>query len=152
AYLPAEWIGGSGVLAVVTTGLILGQRAPRWQSAASRIAERTNWRTVQFVLENTIFVLIGLQVRGIVDAAWHTGLGHPRRVLLGLAPFGAVVLLRPIWIFPLGGMLLRKKHHARVDTALSWAGMRGVVTLAAVFVLPAGTPYRPVLVLLALVV
>ena len=45
AYLPAEHLHGSGVLAVVTAGLILGQNAPLWQSAASRIAERTNWRT-----------------------------------------------------------------------------------------------------------
>jgi CPA1 family monovalent cation:H+ antiporter len=59
AYLPADHFHGSGVIAVVTAGLILGQKAPLWQSAASRIAERTNWRTVQFVLENTVFLLIG---------------------------------------------------------------------------------------------
>jgi monovalent cation/hydrogen antiporter len=160
AYLPAEHIKGSGVLAVVTAGLILGQNAPLWQSASSRIAERTNWRTVQFVLENAVFVLIGLQVRGIVNAAWRTGLGHTRLLLLCAAVLGAVILLRPIWVFP--GIYLprvipvirrgepRPPSGAAVVT--SWAGMRGVVTLAAVFTIPVGTPYRDVLVLLALVV
>lgn len=158
AYLPAEHLHGSGVLAVVTTGLILGQNAPRWQSAASRIAEHTNWRTVQFVLENAVFVLIGLQVRAIVTAAWHSGLPHARLVWLCVAVLGATMLLRPLMIFPvfyLSAWLKRRSGSPpswRALTVISWAGMRGVVTLAAVFVIPVGTAYRPVLVLLALVV
>jgi len=160
AYIPADRIHGSGVLAVVTAGLILGQKAPLWQTAASRVAERTNWRTVQFVLENAVFVLIGLQVRSIIQAAWNAGLGHTRLLLACLAVLGAVVVLRPIWVFPATYLpsfvpLLGRRDPApswKVPTVISWAGMRGVVTLAAVFVIPAGTPYRPVLVLLALVV
>ncbi|MGH8940582.1 MAG: cation:proton antiporter, partial [Actinomycetes bacterium] len=70
AYLPAEAIHASGVLAVVITGLLLGHKSPVLQSAASRLSEQTNWRTVQFVLENAVFLLIGLQVAQIVrDAA-----------------------------------------------------------------------------------
>jgi len=160
AYIPAERIEGSGVLAVVTTGLILGQNAAIWQGAASRIAERTNWRTIQFVLENAVFVLIGLQVRTVVTAAWHAGLGHARLILACLAVLGAVVVLRPIWVFPATYLPRRIPSIRRVDppppwtypTVISWAGMRGVVTLAAVFVIPADTPYHPVLVLMALVV
>jgi monovalent cation/hydrogen antiporter len=160
AYLPAERIDGSGVLAVVTAGLILGQNAPLWQSASSRIAERTNWRTIQFVLENTVFVLIGLQVRRIVEDAWRVGLGHERLVVVCLAVLAAVIVLRPIWIFPgiYGPFLIpavRRSESPPPWTAgvvTSWAGMRGVVTLAAVFTIPDRTPFRPVLILLALVV
>jgi Na+/H+ antiporter len=160
AYLPAEHIKGSGVLAVVTAGLILGQNAPIWQSASSRIAERTNWRTVQFVLENAVFVLIGLQVRGIINAAWNAGLGHGRLLLVCLAVVLAVIVARPMWIFPsiyapkVISAVRRDEERPPVSSVAvtSWAGMRGVVTLAAVFTIPAGTPYRDVLVLLALVV
>ncbi len=65
AFLPAEEIHASGVLAVVVTGLLLGHKAPVLQTAGSRIAENINWRTVQFLLENVVFLLIGLQVRPI---------------------------------------------------------------------------------------
>ena len=65
AYLPAEAIHSSGVLAVVVTGLLLGHKSPVLQSAASRLSEQTNWRTVQFLLENAVFLLIGLQVADI---------------------------------------------------------------------------------------
>jgi Na+/H+ antiporter len=160
AYLPAERIEGSGVLAVVTAGLILGQNAAIWQGASSRIAERTNWRTIQFVLENAVFVLIGLQVRTIVTGAWHAGLGHQRLIIACLAVLGAVVVLRPIWVFPATYVprwipavgRADPKPPWKVPAVISWAGMRGVVTLAAVFVIPANTPYHPVLVLIALVV
>lgn len=160
AYIPAEQIDGSGVLAVVTAGLILGQNAAKWQGAASRVAERTNWRTVQFVLENSVFVLIGLQVRSIVTDAWNTGLGHGRLVVACLAVLAAVVVLRPIWVWPATYLPRKIPAIRRVDppppwqypAVISWAGMRGVVTLAAVFVIPPSTTLRPVLVLIALVV
>ena len=63
AYLPAEELHASGVIAVVTTGLILGHKAPIIQDATSRLNERINWETIQFLLENSVFLLIGLQVR-----------------------------------------------------------------------------------------
>jgi Na+/H+ antiporter len=160
AYLPAEEIGASGVLAVVVTGLILGHKAPVLQSAASRVAERTNWRTIEFVLENSVFLLIGLQVRVIADAAWHAGLGHGQVIGACAAVLGAVIVLRIIWVFP-STYLPRLIPRIRAadppppwtyPAVVSWAGMRGVVTLAAAFVLPDKTPYRPVLVLAAFVV
>ena len=67
AYLPAEELHASGVIAVVTTGLILGHKAPIIQDATSRLNERINWETIQFLLENSVFLLIGLQVRNILD-------------------------------------------------------------------------------------
>ncbi len=66
AFLPAEQVHASGVLAVVVTGLLLGHKAPVVQSAASRISERTYWRTIQHLLENAVFLLIGLQAYRIV--------------------------------------------------------------------------------------
>ena len=66
AYLLAEELHCSGVLAVVVAGLILSHKAYLLQTASSRIFERTNWITIEFLLENTVFFLIGLQVRQIV--------------------------------------------------------------------------------------
>lgn len=156
AYLPAEEIHASGVIAVVTCGMILGHNAQIWQSAASRTAERLNWRTVQFLLESTVFLVIGLQVRAIVDGAWASGLDHGTLVAAAVAVLAAVLLARPIWVF---AWALLARGLGRFDgvplthpTVVSWAGMRGVVTLAAVLLLPADTPQLPVLKLLALVV
>ena len=156
AFLPAEEIHASGVLAVVVTGLLLGHRAPVLQSASSRIAENINWRTVQFLLENVVFLLIGLQVRRILSSvsrthlAWGTVVGSlPRRAAGGRAGPRACgcsarcsslrLLRRPTWSW-------------KVSVIVSWAGMRGVVTLAAVFVLPTATPQRALLTLAAFTV
>lgn len=155
AYLPAEEIHASGVIAVVTCGMILGHNAPAWQSAASRTAERINWRTVQFILESTVFLIIGLQVRAIVEGAWESGLDHGTLLATAVAVLLAVMLARPVWVFT-WALLERAIGRAAVPlthpTVVSWAGMRGVVTLAAVLLLPADTPQLPVLKLLALVV
>ena len=75
AYVAAESFHASGVLAVVVAGLLLGHKAPVIQSASSRIAERLNWRTISFLLENAVFLLIGLQARGIIDAVAEGELG-----------------------------------------------------------------------------
>jgi CPA1 family monovalent cation:H+ antiporter len=156
AYLPAESIHASGVIAVVVCGMILGHNAPAWQSAASRIAERINWRTIQFILESAVFVLIGLQVRGIVEGAWHSDLDHATLVLTALAVVAVTMLARPIWVF--GSSLVSHSlgNGAAVPAGelvvVSWAGMRGVVTLAAVLLLSEDTPLLAVLKLLALVV
>ncbi|MFI9503906.1 Na+/H+ antiporter [Nocardia sp. NPDC052566] len=157
AYLPAEAIGASGVIAVVTCGMILGHGAPVWQSAASRVAERTNWRTVQFILESSVFLIIGLQMRAIIEGAWASGLDHTTLVVAGVAVLAAVMLARAVWVFPFTALFWKLRGtptdadltHAVV---VSWAGMRGVVTLAAVLLLPEDTPQLPVLKLLALIV
>lgn len=156
AYLPAEGIHASGVIAVVTCGMILGHGAPVWQSAASRIAERINWRTIQFILESSVFVIIGLQVRAILEGAWSSGLDHRTLVITALAVLVTTMLARPLWIFP-WSLLVRRLGRSgavplRHSAVVSWAGMRGVVTLAAVLLLPEDTPQLPVLKLLALVV
>ncbi|MEU7768149.1 Na+/H+ antiporter [Nocardia sp. NPDC049190] len=156
AYLPAEGIHASGVIAVVTCGMILGHNAQAWQSAASRTAERINWRTIQFILESVVFVVIGLQMRAILEGAWSSGLNHRTLLLSAVAVLAVTMLARPLWVFP---WTLLPRRLGMVDkvplsypVVVSWAGMRGVVTLAAVLLLPEDTPQLPVLKLLALVV
>jgi Na+/H+ antiporter len=161
AYIAAEnhYIHASGVLAVVVTGLLLGHKAPMIQSAASRMSERTNWRTIQFLLENMVFLLIGLQTRWILDDLRASPLSTGLIVAATAGVFAAVVLLRPIWLIPttlLSRKVLGPSRPGPVSwqglVIISWAGMRGVVTLAAVFTLPQNTPNREALVFIALAV
>ena len=159
AYLPAAAIGGSGFLAVVLTGIWLGYRTPSFQSAESRIAERINWRTVSFLLENAVFLLIGLQLPAIVQAAARTDVGFLPGVLIIAAIYLTMVLARFAWVF--GATLLyrfgperlrERRWDWRTAIAISFAGVRGVVTLAAVFLLPDSTPALGFLQLAAFVI
>jgi monovalent cation/hydrogen antiporter len=160
AYLPAEAIHASGVLAVVVTGLVMGTKAPSMPNGAARLSQRSNWNTVQFLLENSVFLLIGLQVRTIIDGVQDDSLGAAR-IWAGCAIILlAVMLLRPVWVFPATYLprlipAVRRNEPAppwQFAAIVSWAGMRGVVTLAAVLVLPAELEHRSVLVLAAMVV
>jgi Na+/H+ antiporter len=155
AYLPAEAIHGSGVLAVVIAGLILGHKAPSMLSGASRLASRLNWQTIQFLLENMVFLLIGLQVRRIMSEVGDTGIHAWMLVWICTAVLGATILSRVVWMLFIGSgrrLFGSKPWPWSYSAVISWAGMRGVVTLAAAFVLPTDTPQRAVLVLAALVV
>ena len=156
AYLPAEAIHASGVLAVVVTGLLLGHKSPVLQSAASRLSEQTNWRTIQFLLENAVFLLIGLQLPEIISVASDNDVGLPRLVVICLGVLVATILARVVWVFGatalyrFGPERLRRRAWAWAHaTMVAWAGMRGVVTLAAAFLLPHETPQRDILVLAA---
>ena len=160
AYVAAEEISGSGVLAVVIAGLLLGHQAPILQTAGSRIAERLNWRTVQFLLENAVFLLIGLQARWIVAEVAESDVPSADILRLCLATFAAVVVLRLVWVFPVRFLLVRpqadratgQRPSWRYTAVVGWSGMRGVVTLAAAFAIPARFEYRETLILTALVV
>ncbi|WP_240690872.1 MULTISPECIES: Na+/H+ antiporter [unclassified Amycolatopsis] len=161
AYLLAEAVHGSGVLAVVVTGLIQGHQTPRIQSGPSRLASRLNWETVQFLLENMVFLLIGLQVRGILHEVGKSGLSVWQLAGICAAVLAATILTRMLWMVGIGvvkrllktlGLERGKVWPWRYSAVIAWAGMRGVVTLAAAFVLPADTPQRAVLVLAAFVV
>jgi Na+/H+ antiporter len=101
AYLAAEEVHSSGVLAVVVAGLTLSHRSYLMQSASSRIFERTNWATIEFLLENTVFLLIGLQVRQIISDAGDSGLSDGRLLLVCVAVPLTVMLVRPLWVFPM---------------------------------------------------
>ncbi|WP_375486265.1 Na+/H+ antiporter [uncultured Jatrophihabitans sp.] len=155
AFLPAEEIGGSGVLAVVVTGLLLGHKAQVLQTASSRIAENGNWRTVQFLLENVVFLLIGLQVRRLLQTVIDSDLTWTQVVVPCAVVLVTTMVVRIVWVFGAAGLLRllgTRTWDWRTSTVVSWAGMRGVVTLAAVFVLPLKTPQRGLIALCAFVV
>lgn len=159
AFLPAHAVGASGPLAVVAAGLLLGYRAPVVQSAEARVAETVNWRTIRFLLENGVFLLIGLSVPAVLEGAARAGIGTGRAVLTALLVVGAVVVSRLVWslavtaVFRWGPAALRRRSWPwRLNLAVTAAGARGVVTLAAVLLLPESTPDRGLVQLLALAV
>ncbi|MDQ1531914.1 MAG: monovalent cation/hydrogen antiporter [Microbacteriaceae bacterium] len=159
AFLPAYAVGGSGFLAVVVTGIWLGYRSPSFQSAESRVAERINWRTVSFLPENGVFLLIGLQLPAIVRAAAQTHIGLLAGALIIAGIYLAMVVARYVWVYAAtvlyryGPERLRERRWGwRTAFAISFAGVRGVVTLAAVFLLPQRTPQVGFLQLAAFVI
>jgi len=143
AYLPAEQLELSGVLAVVTAGLYIGWRSPIIITPRTRLEVATFWRMVVFLLNGIIFILIGLQlpevVKGLGDESWWT---------LGLYAGGvsaAVVLVRIVWVFAIiyvPELLSRCAGKCgswpdwRNVSIVAWSGMRGVVSLAAALALP----------------
>jgi monovalent cation/hydrogen antiporter len=167
AYIPAEAITipgvpgshGSGVIAVVVAGLVLGHRSPTFQSGRSRLSERVNWATIQFLLENAVFLLIGLQARRIFTAVGTSTLPLNRVILFCAAILITVIVLRLAWVSAARLFLFRRDRDRGHDPppwqhvlVVGWAGLRGVVSLAAVFLIPVGTPYLEVLVLATMVV
>jgi CPA1 family monovalent cation:H+ antiporter len=159
AFIPAQLLHGSGVLAVVVAGLFLGYRSPVIQTAQARIAESLNWRTIQFLLENAVFLFIGLSLASILKGVVEDGPGVWPTVYISAALLAAVFLSRFVWmmfttsIYRFGPQWLRPRGWSwRNGIAVSVAGIRGVVTLAAVFLLPEETPGRAFLQFLAFVI
>jgi Na+/H+ antiporter len=156
AYVTAEVVHGSGVLAVVVAGLVLGHQNPRMQSGASRLQTTAVWRLVGFLLEGFVFLLIGQQLPEVVARLGR----YPVSTIAAVTGItvGVVVLLRPLWLVltqhapralhsRLGGEGdAEEREPAPSDpdrglsgaeiTALSWAGTRGVITLATAFAIP----------------
>ncbi|CAB4728463.1 unannotated protein [freshwater metagenome] len=160
AYVLAEEIHASGVIAVVVAGLLLGHKAPILQTAQSRIAERMNWRTIAFVLENVVFLLIGLQAHMLIEDVGESDVAAGRIAAICAATLVAVIVLRMVWVFVARYALIRPGPDPATGVAppwtytfvLGWAGMRGVVTLAAAFVIPEDTEHREILLLVAFTV
>jgi CPA1 family monovalent cation:H+ antiporter len=159
AFIPAQLIHGSGILAVVVAGLFLGFRSPVIQSAEARIAESINWRTIQFLLENAVFLFMGLALSGILRGVASTGRGVWPTIGIAALLLLALLLSRSLWmlvstaVYRFGPSWLRSRGWSwRTGTAVSFAGIRGVVTLTAAFLLPAQTPGREYLQLLAFAV
>ncbi|MEV7087124.1 Na+/H+ antiporter [Streptomyces sp. NPDC093085] len=145
AYTAAEQVGASGVLAVVVVALHLGHHS--WQvDFATRLQEAAVWKMVAFVLESAVFALIGLQLPVVVRGLGEYGVGEAALYALGV--FAAVVAVRFLWVYP--ATFLPRRLSARIrerepDTTwtapliVGWAGMRGVVSLAIAFSIPAVT-------------
>ncbi len=146
AFIPADQLGVSGVLAVVACGLVLGFRAPEIASPESRMQGYAMWSILTFLLNATLFILIGLQLPVIVDGL----AGEPASQVVGYAALvcAAVIALRYIWQFTLT-LVIRtldrrpsqraRRSSWRFRVVGGWAGMRGAVSLAAALALPLET-------------
>jgi CPA1 family monovalent cation:H+ antiporter len=163
-YLLAEEAHGSGVIAVVVAALILGQRSSR-ASYATRLQDTAVWKTLQFVLESFAFLLIGLQLPTVV--AELKGISASVLAIASVSVLATVIVVRIVWVFLMAFVPRRLSTRIRVNEdkptkaqvfIVAWAGMRGVVSLAAAFAVPATTlsgdvfPGRPQLVFLTFVV
>jgi len=135
AFLPADALGASGVLATVACGLYLGRQASRIMDAETRVQGRAVWEMVVFLLNGLVFVLLGLQMPAVISGLE----AHPfsELVWLPILVSVGVVAIRFVWIFATDVPRLLANHEVwREDVVLSWAGMRGVVSLAAALALP----------------
>jgi monovalent cation/hydrogen antiporter len=146
AFIPAELMGVSAVLAAVTAGVYLGWHTPELTSAQVRLQGLAVWEIVQYLLNALLFVLIGLQLPVVIDALG----GFSTSSLLGYAVLVSVtvIVLRFAWVFAVlhaPKWIARRMSNWRGAVFLSWAGMRGAVSLAAALALPletdAGSPF-----------
>jgi Na+/H+ antiporter len=153
AYLAANAIRASGVLAVVACGLYLSRKSSHFFSPSVRLQAWAVWDSLTFILNGLVFVLIGLQLPYVLETIRDHNL---RTLLVYGAVFSAfLILLRLIWIFPgayLANLVRRRILHqkerlppARQIFVVGWTGMRGVISLAAAIALPQilanGTPF-----------
>ncbi len=152
AFVAAEEIHASGVISVVVVGLLLGHKAPIIQTARSRITERITWRTVAFMLENTVFLLIGLQLDWILEGVRDSTLPVSRIALVCVATLVTVIVVRLVYMYGTWAIRRTDPIPPAWTFLIGWAGMRGVVTLAAAFVIPEDAPHREVLLLVAFTV
>ena len=161
AYLPAEELGVSGVLAVVTAGLVVGRRLGTILSPNSRLLWLTSWKMVGFVLNGLAFILIGLALPDVLAGLRADAM--PLGQLVGLAVLVVAVVIgtRFGWVF-LASLLpgSPRRRIAERDPALAWrltflvgwSGLRGAVSLAAALALPFDFPERNLMLFLTFVV
>ncbi len=165
AYLPAELLHVSGVIAAVIAGVYLGWRSPGLISPPTRLQAIGVWDVLVFVLNVVLFILIGLQLPGILDALEGESTGE--LVLYAAAVAGAVMLTRLVAVFP--ASWLPRKLAIRIRGRdpipswrpvflVGWIGMRGAVALGAALALPLETdsgapfPERDLIIFLAFAV
>lgn len=216
AAIPAEHLGASGLVAAVVAGMVTGRSAARFLSPRHRLSDAQNWRTVELVLEGGVFLVMGLELRSILQEVAAAHLGISSAIGIAALALVATVLIRALYVGPLLGLLkaqakrseqlkpriasLQERFNAtktsvqpapeaarrrrrqfsteeieRFQTRLRrqiadidyflaeplgwregviviWAGLRGVVTLAAAQTLPATMPGRALLILIAFLV
>ncbi|KQZ85748.1 sodium:proton antiporter [Microbacterium sp. Root166] len=203
AYLPTEHLGGSGLVAAVVAGIVTGQGSARWFTPEQRMSDEHNWRTIELMLEGAVFLLMGLELKQIVEGNIenHDGIGTGLGIALGA--FVIIVVVRAAYVSVLVWAQSRRargrqrERLARIGerldgaepaddprrqrrlasmrsrlaravsdlnyyqasplgwkhgTVIVWAGMRGVVTLAAAQTLPRETPARELLIFVAFAV
>lgn len=146
AFIPAELIGVSAVLAAVTTGIYLGWHTPELTNAQVRLQGVAVWEIAQYLLNALLFVLVGLQLPVVVEALDDV----PVSTLIGYAAAvsATVVGVRFAWVFAVlhaPKWIARRASNWRAAVFVSWTGMRGALSLAAALALPlqtdAGAPF-----------
>jgi monovalent cation/hydrogen antiporter len=159
AYLPAERLEVSGVLAAVTAGLYVGWRAPELSSASTRLLGFSFWEVLVYLLNAVLFILVGLQLHPILGGVS----GQSVAGLLGqaVAVSGVVIAVRVAWVFTVPYLVrlldrrpaqVMRRIGARERLVVGWSGMRGAVSLAAALALPLDFPLRDLLVFLTFAV
>ena len=149
AYLPAELLGVSGVLAAVTAGLYVGWRAPELASAATRLLGFSFWEVLVYLANAVLFILVGLQLRPILEELDGTAMA----VLVGQGALvsAVVVAVRLGWGFSIPYLVrlvdrrpsqVMRRVGAKQRLMIGWSGMRGAVSLAAALALPLDFPMR----------
>jgi CPA1 family monovalent cation:H+ antiporter len=158
AYLPAEHLHVSGVIAAVTVGLVLGHQAHQISTSASRLRGYAFWEVLVFLLNAVLFVLVGLQLPGILEDQQRSA---GELAALGAVAGGVVIASRLVWAhtvpYVVRALDRRPSQRARrvgwrLRMVSAWSGMRGSVSLAAALALPEGFPERDLLVFLTLCV
>ena len=142
AYLPAEAIGVSGILAAVTVGIYMGRLTSELTTPTTRIQGIGVWEILVFLLNSALFVLIGLQLPLIVEGLESGALGE--LIAQGALIAGVVMLIRLLWVFPITyapGYVFRSAERTpsppwEETLLVAWTGMRGAVTLAAALAVP----------------
>jgi CPA1 family monovalent cation:H+ antiporter len=165
SYILAESLHVSGVLAVVAAGLVRGRYSPEIVSAEMRIIARSVWNLLVFLLNSLVFILIGLQLSGILGRL--TGYSASELILYGTLVSIVAIAVRFAWIYPatylprMVSARLRERDPAPAEAEIfimSWCGMRGIVSLAAALALPlaleGGAPFpgRDLIIFLTFVV
>jgi CPA1 family monovalent cation:H+ antiporter len=154
-YLPAEALDVSGVLAAVTTGIVLGWKAPEISTASMRLTGYAVWEIVTFLLNALLFVLIGLQLPTILDGLQT----EPASTLLGwAAAVSATVILTRLVFSEVFTRFIRfvdrrqvqreRRASWRIRLVGGWCGMRGAVSLAAALALEPSFPHRDIVLFL----
>ena len=144
AFLPAQGLSASGVIATVVAGLYLGRRGSRMMGPDARLTGRAVWGTIVFLLNGMVFIITGLEVQFLLRSI------EPataiRLVGIGLVVSLVLIAVRALWIFPseLVAPLVRGEprppRFLAHSLVLAWAGMRGVVSLAVALALPLTLP------------
>lgn len=158
-YVVGEHYGLSGVIATVTYGMLLGWHQHDIFTATVRRRGTAFWETMIFIFESLVFILIGLSLRGVITRIAASDQTLSAALLQVAVVVGVVLCARVIWVFATDFIFKLSSRHEggmhglwRESLVKSWAGMRGVVTLAAALALPAEVPGRDIMLLCAFAV
>ncbi|HET7031146.1 MAG TPA: Na+/H+ antiporter [Candidatus Limnocylindrales bacterium] len=163
AYVPADQMGLSGVLATVVAGIWVGLNSPKALSSRVRVSGFASWQILLFLVNGAVFILIGFTLPGALARLGDRTVGD--LVFLAVAVSLAAIVARIVWIPTIYVPYLWRRRRTRAPGAavvpmpevrhlaiIGWAGMRGVVSLAAALALPIDFPERDLIIFLTFAV